>query len=164
MIKKILFLAVLLFSMASSAQKLIYKSNGNVTDAENNKIAPDQVRTLLAYNHKLLEQYNAGRTKKTVGNVLIIGGIGMLATDVLVEMFSPVDFDEDYGVKKRYPSALTYIGAAAIVIAIPVKIGFSKKIKNVVAQHNTFMEASGYQPKLDFITNTNGVGLRLTLN
>ncbi len=164
MFKKILFVVVLFFSIHSGAQKMTYKSNGNIRDAENNKISPDKVRALLAYNDKLLAEYNAGRTKKTVGNVLIIGGIGMLAADLLIDMYSPQDLDEYYVPEKRYPSALTYIGIASVVIAIPVKIGFSKKIKNVVAQHNAFMEASGFEPKLEFITNNKGVGLRLTLN
>jgi hypothetical protein len=62
-------------SLQSYSQKLIYKSNGNITDTENNKILPDQVRELLKDNEKLLADYNVGRKKKTVGNVLLIGGL-----------------------------------------------------------------------------------------
>ncbi len=94
----------------------------------------------------------------------MIGGLGLLATDVLVELFSPVDTNENNEVKKTYPSTLTYIGAAAVVISIPVKIGFSKKIKNVVEEYNTNKQPTGSLHKMEFISNNNGIGLRLTLN
>lgn len=69
--------------------------------------------------------------------------------------------------KRAKPSVTTYIGLASFVTAIPIKIGFSKKIKNVVSEYNN--EATiGYkqfnEKKLDLITNSNGIGLRLTLN
>lgn len=69
--------------------------------------------------------------------------------------------------KNNYPSLMTYIGIAAIIIAIPIKIGFSKKIKNVVTDYNN-QNATGYkqfnESRLDLITNSNGIGLRMTLN
>ena len=69
--------------------------------------------------------------------------------------------------KNNYPSLMTYIGIAAVIVAIPVKIGFSNKIKNVVTDYNN-QNATGYEqfndPRLDLITNSNGIGLRLTLN
>jgi len=164
MLKKILLLFVVFLSIQSQAQKLIYKSNGNIRDVENNKVSPNNVRALLAKNQNLLDDYNVGRTKKTAGNVLIIGGIGLLVTDILVELYSSPDYDKYYVPKKRYPSALTYIGLAAIVIAIPVKIGFSKKIRNAVDAYNNNIETVGLREKIEFITNNNGVGFRLTLN
>ena len=69
--------------------------------------------------------------------------------------------------RRAKPSAATYIGLAAIVVAIPVKIGFSKKIENVVTDYNN-QATTGFnqlnKQKLDLITNSNGIGLRLTLN
>jgi hypothetical protein len=118
----------------SNAQELIYKSNGNILNAENIKISPDKVRELLANNEKLLQEYNLGRSKKTVGNVLLIGGMGLLAGDLMLGLFSPIDANDLD--KKIYPSTLTYIGLTSVLVAIPVKIGFSKKIKNVVIQYN----------------------------
>jgi hypothetical protein len=69
--------------------------------------------------------------------------------------------------ERNYPSALTFVGLAALAVAIPVKIGFSKKIKNVVNEYN-YQSTLGYNAlnnsKLDLITNANGIGLRLSLN
>lgn len=165
MIKRILFLVFVLSSLQSYSQNLVYKSNGNIRDSENNRISPDKVRELLANNEKLLADYNAGRSKKTAGNILLIGGLGLLATDLLVGVYTPVDINDLN--KKVYPSALTYIGVLAVVIAIPVKIGFSKKIRNVVSDYNN-QKSVGFNQfqyqKMEFITNSKGLGLRLTLN
>jgi hypothetical protein len=152
------------FSLQSFSQSLVYKSNGNILDSEKQKISPDKVRELLANNEKLLSDYNAGRSKKTVGNVLLIGGSALIVTDLITALTTSYGLKD--GSEKGFPTALTYIGVAALIIAIPVKIGFSKKIKSVVSEYNnqkTVGYESNYQ-KLDLITNSNGIGLRLTLN
>lgn len=170
MIKPLFFILLFFCSLQSHSQKLVYKSNGNILNSENQKISPDQVRELLKDNEKLLTDYNVGRSKKTVGNVLIIGGIGLLATDLLIGATSDGNTTvtgNSIQTERNYPSALTYIGVAALIIAIPVKIGFSKKIKNVVTEYNNQM-TTGYnefkKTKLDLITNSNGIGLRFTIN
>ena len=88
---------------------------------------------------------------------MLIGGLGFLATDLAIGANADVQF----------PSALTFVGLAAVVASIPIKIGFSKKIKNVVTYYNN-QSATGFNqynnPKLDLITNSNGIGLRLTIN
>lgn len=175
MIKPLFFLFLFFSSFQSYSQKLVYKSNGTITDIENNKIAPNQVRELLKDNEQLLTEYNDGRSKKTLGNILLIGGLGFLTADLVQGVTAsgisatPIGGGQ-YALqdeKNNYPSLMTYIGIAAIIIAIPVKIGFSKKIKNVVTDYNN-QNASAYtqfnEPSLDLITNSNGIGLRMTLN
>lgn len=175
MIKPLFLLLLFFCSLQSHSQKLVYKSNGTILNSENQKIFPDQVRELLKDNQQLLADYNAGRSKKTVRNILIIGGLGFLTADLIKVVTAsgisatPIGGGQ-YALqeeKNNFPSVLTYIGIAAIIIAIPVKIGFSNKIKNVVTDYNS-QNASGYKqfndPKLDLITNSNGIGLRLTLN
>jgi hypothetical protein len=171
MIKSCFFLFVFLCSLHSFSQKLIYNSNGNILNSENQKITPDQVRELLVNNEQLLADYNAGRSKKTAGNILMTFGIGAMLTDLIVAATTgggvEISYDNTLKQKRYYPTALTYLGAGLFIVAIPVKIGFSKKIRNVVTEYNT-QKATGNldlnKQKLDFITNSNGVGFRLTLN
>lgn len=155
--KRILLITLIFIGFISNAQQLKYKSNGNVRDSENKTIDPDKMRELLADNEKLLESYNSGRSKKTMGNVLLIGGPILIVADLMQGLTADI----------VYPTALTYAGVAALVIAIPVKIGFAKKIRNVVTDYNNQtkvgFEESNYR-KLDLITNSKGIGLRLTLN
>ena len=166
MIKQLFILLFFFCILQSHSQKLVYKSNGTVLNSENQQISPDQVRELLKNNQKLLADYNAGRSKKTIGNVLLIGGsvlIGTALTFALIE-------SEKIQLKnstKNYVQALNIVGLASIIVAVPIKIGFSKKIKNVVNEYN-YQSSLGYnpftKPRLDLITNSNGIGLRFTLN
>jgi hypothetical protein len=157
--KRFLILSIFLISQLFQAQQLEYKGNGNVIDSQKNKISPNKMRELLANNEKLLENYNLGRTKKTVGNVMLIGGLGFLVGVVAKGIFGPINTE--------YPSVLTYIGLSSIVLSIPVKLGFSKRIKNVISDYNSVYKVGYIKPnykKLEIITNTNGIGLSITLN
>lgn len=165
---KQLFVLLFFFCILQShAQKLAYKSYGNILNSENQQISPDQVRELLKDNQKLLADYNAGRSKKTIGNILLIGGSALVIGDLIVGATTDGNTTvtgNSIQTESNYPSALTFVGLAAVAVAIPVKIGFSKKIKNVVTEYNNQL-ATGYnKPKLDLITNSNGIGLRFTLN
>ena len=162
--KFFLMLFLLFANLHSFSQKIIYTSNGNIQNSGKVNISPYQVRELLKDNQKLLNDYNIGRDKKTIGNILLIGGPLLIVTDLMLGLTT--DSGSQNGSQKTYPSVLTYVGFAAIVIAIPVKIGFSKKIKNVVSEFNSLNKV-GFAPddkKLYLISNTNGIGLRMTLN
>jgi hypothetical protein len=158
MVKQLFIFLFLICGLNSFSQKLIYNSNGNILNSENQKIFPDQVRELLVNNEQLLADYNAGRSKKTAGNILLWGGFGMV-----IGYLGRGFYFGDYEIS----SPANIIGIAAIVIAIPVKIGFSKKIENVVTEYNN-QKATGNanfnKQKFDLITNSNGIGFRLTLN
>ena len=171
MIKPLFFLLLFFCSLQSNSQKLVYKSNGNITDTENNRISPHQIRQLLKSNEKLLKDYNIGRTKKTIGNILLISGPVLLVTGTFAYVISGFEsgmhgeyVDES---DRSIPKIIAFVGLAELLIAIPVKIGFSKKIKNVVTDYNN-QNATGYkqfnESRLDLITNSNGIGLRMTLN
>lgn len=170
MLKQLFVLLFFVCSLQSYSQKLVCKSNGNIIDSENNTVSPTRVRELLANNEKLLADYNAGRSKKTIGNVLLIGGFGFMVTDLLIGATTDGNTTVSGNLiqtERNYPSVLTYVGLAALVIAIPVKIGFSNKIQKVVTVYNNKTN-TGYNQnnnqKLDLITNSKGIGLRWTLN
>jgi hypothetical protein len=164
MIKPLFVLLLFFCILQSHSQKLVYKSNGNILNSENQQISPNQVRELLKDNQKLLANYNAGRSKKTVGNVLLYGGMGLFLINTYYQTLSSNSNYNDNNYENGSPFALSIVGLASMAVAIPVKIGFSKKIKNVVTEYNN-QNATGYnKPKLDLITNSNGIGLRFTLN
>lgn len=154
MVKQFFIFLFLCGSFQMFSQELIYKSNGNITDSKNNRISPQKVRELLSKNEKLLSDYNSGRTKKTVGNILLIGGSGLIVADILVGLNADTD----------YPSALTIVGAASVIASIPIKIGFSKKIKNVVDEYNNQSKVGMNSTEIKLITNKYGVGFSVALN
>ncbi|HLF53176.1 hypothetical protein [Flavobacterium sp.] len=152
---KSLVALLLLTSLFSFSQQLTYKSGGNIFDSNNKKISPSEVRQLLADKPGLLNLYNEGRTKKTVGNVLLIGGLGLIVGDLANGATRDV----------VYPAALTYLGVASFIIAIPVKIGFSKKIKTVVEDYNKQLVNNDSKIKIESMslyTNQGGLGIQMT--
>lgn len=162
--KSFIFFFLLFCSVTSFSQTLFYKSNGNILNAANEKISPDQIRELFKENEKLLADYNAGRSKKTVGNVLLYGGLGLFLINTYYQTLSSNSNFNDNNYDNGNPFVLSIVGLASMAVAIPVKIGFSKKIRNVVNDYNNQKATANNKPKLDLITNSNGIGLRFTLN
>jgi len=148
--------ALFLFTVSLSfSQTLTYKSGGKVLDSNNKILSPDEVRELLLNKPQLSDNYNTGRDKKTIGNVLLGAGIGFMVGDLVSGATRDI----------VYPTAFTYIGLAAIAISIPVKIGYSKKIKSAVEGYNK--QVALQDSKLNIETtslyaNQNGFGLRIT--
>ncbi len=161
--KYIFFIFITLLFFNANGQQLVYKSGSKIYNSENKKLSPDEVRGILKVDKNSLGLYNSGRNKKTMGNILLIGGLGFMAADLLNGAMNTTATDTH-----PYPSALTFIGAAAIVASIPVKIGYSKKVQQAVDDFNklhsdkkTIGISNG---KLEFVAKGNGLGLRLTLN
>lgn len=153
-IKIILLLLVCQFSFA---QKLVYKNRGNITDDKGKNLSSNEVRSLLANNETLLEEYNIGRTKKTVGNVLLVGGATLAYVPTVIQLYNG----------KPVSTGLFAVGIVSMLIAIPVKIGFTKKIKHVVSEFNNqklIGETNFKIRSTNFIANSNGLGFRLTFN
>lgn len=148
---------LLLVCQLSLAQKLVYQNRGNIQNDKSNNLTSAEIRTLLINNETLLAEYNAGRTKKTVGNVLLVGGLSLSS----VALASPLFEDKPVSIE------LVAVGFVSVLVAIPVKIGFTKKIKHVVSEYNNLntIGVKNFEVnKLDVIANSNGLGLKLTLN
>jgi hypothetical protein len=121
---KFTFLLLLLSSL--SFAQLTTASRGRVFNSENKQLTVEEVRNLLSTNVPMLDLYDAGRAKKTAGNILLIGGAAAIVADLAT------GFTQD----KQYPTALTFVGATALIVAIPVKIGYSRKIRKAISGYN----------------------------
>jgi predicted phage tail protein len=87
---------------------------------------------LLANDKKTLDLYNAGRTKKTFGNVLIYGGIATMMAKLLVDANSSTSkttnssaYNSPINTKQETRTATGYIiGGAMILGGAIIKAGF----------------------------------------
>ena len=148
---------LLLLCQLSFAQKLVYKNRGNIEDNKGNNLSSAEIRSLIANNETLLAEYNDGRRKKTVGNVLLLGGLSLSAGVLAVQLFEG----------KPVSTGLVAVGFVSLLVAIPVKIGFTKKIKHVVSEFNnqSIVDANNFKVNnLDIIANSNGLGFKLAVN
>lgn len=153
-IKIVLLILICQFSFA---QKLVYKNRGNIKDDNGNYLSSTEVRLLLANNESLLAEYNNGREKKTAGNILLIGGAALAVVPTAIQLYNGQPVSQ----------GILGLGIVSMVVAIPVKIGFTRKIKHVVSEFNSqkAIGVTNFQiQNMDLITNSNGIGFRLTLD
>jgi hypothetical protein len=169
--KRITLIFTVLIPLITFSQQLHYGSGGTVYNLENKKITSEEVRELLSKNTQALELYNQGRNKKTWGNVLFYGGLGLIATNAIVAMNTDNTTVSSYNSSNPYSSPSVQsersnmtpaiIGGVLLVASIPIKIGYPKKIKNAIDIYNHGI-TDNYRAsqKLSFICSNNQLGFR----
>ena len=165
--KPLLLLALFLMTAFSYSQNLTVNGSGNVYDPNGNKWTVKEVQDILYTNPKALELYDEGRSKKTWGNVLLYGGLAAVATNVILNattgppMYSGSPYYSPPKSKATFAPAI--IGAAMIIIAIPVKIGHTKKVKTAIKMYNASLNntSSTTETTMTFTASSNQVGFKL---
>lgn len=156
MFKVQLLIIFALFFICSYGQKLNCDSKGNIYDENGNKYTPENVRYAISSSEAALNLYNSGRDKKSIGNFLMIMGAGFMVGDLVNGALRDV----------QYPTAHTTIGFSSLVLAVPIKLGFSKKIKrsleiyNDTLKGNTSIEVNDFQ----LVFNEQGLGIKFSLD
>ena len=164
--KSVLLLLLILPLLSFSQDALTFKSTSRVFNSDNQKLTPSEIRDLFASNPKALRLYNIGMTKKTIGNGLLYGGISGIIITHLIRVTDSNTTDQ-YGrltIKTR-SNAMYFVSAGIVLIAIPIKIGFSKKIKRAVSIMNQELKnpQTGFNiESTSFISNSNGIGFSIT--
>lgn len=165
--KKSVLLLLIIFSLKSFSQEVFkFKSGGRVL--QNGKIiSPTDIRAQFNYNQNIIDLYDAGRSKKTFGNVLLYGGIGTVLYGLIDDQYFRKTKLDSRGypyVAENNPVGFYVIGGIMIVSAIPIKIGFSNKIRKAVKLMNEDInkQKTTYIESADFIANSNGVGVSIT--
>jgi len=148
----ILFFALLTAGTAFSQE--VSRDHGRFY-VNGQQITTRQTRELLAVNPQALSLFKKGKNKQAIGGILIAVGSALVVGDLVKGLVSDV----------KYPTAMTYIGASALVISIPVLIGKNKKIDEGIELYNKGVTKTlGYQEnnyQLQLIANQNGAGLQL---
>nr|WP_315223543.1 hypothetical protein [uncultured Flavobacterium sp.] len=168
--KKIITAVFLIITATGFSQQLTYRTGGNVYNAENKKINPMEVRALIANNNEALSLYNAGRNKKTWGNVLLYGGSALVVANLLVGLTKDEKYVTTYPGNGYYPSVqaertsftAAIIGGAMILGSIPVKIGYTRKVKSALTKYNDGL-AENNQPayKTTLVASSNQIGIKI---
>ncbi len=160
--KKIALLTLLIFSFLGFSQEAITcKNNGSVFNSSKQKLSSEEVRNLLKDNKEALDLYNVGKTKQTLGNILLYGGISTVVINHLL-LVQNAKNKGDINSSRNIPYI---IGGGLILTAIPIKLGFSKKIKKAVSLINDDLKnpKTGFTiESTSFISNSNGVGFSIT--
>jgi hypothetical protein len=160
--KKIIILFLLVFPFLSFCQDaLTYKGNGCILNSSGQKLTSEQVRSLLIENKEALHLYNVGKTKQMIGNILLYGGIATVTINHLA-LVQNAKNKGDINPSRNIPYI---VGGGLILSAIPIKIGFSKKIKRAITIINDDLRnpKTGFSiESASFVSNSNGVGISFT--
>ena len=172
----ILFLLFLFPFLGFSQDTITYKSGGRVFNSENKKLTTNEVRSLFVNTYEALSLYNSGRTKKTLGNIFLYGGLTTLITKRISDLNKTRVTSTLIGYSNTgTPSynfefhdinrTLYYVGGAMVLVSLPIKIGFSKKIKKAIKLVNEDLKSPKTGFNIDstsFISNSNGFGISIT--
>ena len=164
---KNLIIVVLLFtSLSFSQETYTFKSGGRVFE-NNERLNSIEVNKKFSSNSEILKLYNNGRNRKTAGNLLLWGGIGTGIIKFLSDTNQNVEQDNRGNIKvKQTSNVLYFVTGSMVLIAIPIKIGFQKKIKKSIILMNDEKKKKKQNTGINFesniIANANGVGLKLT--
>jgi len=160
--KKLTILFLLVFPVLIFSQDaMTYKGNGRIFNSNQQKLTSDEVRNLLKENKESLKLYNAGKTKQTLGNILLYGGIATIVTNHLLIVQNAKN-KGDINPNRNIPYI---IGGGLILTAIPIKMGFSKKIKKATTLINDDLKnpKTGFNIETtSFISNSYGFGISIT--
>jgi hypothetical protein len=164
-VKKLLFVVLLNIFISNAQSTYTYGTGGNVLE-NGKKLNSTLVREKFTGNYKLLEMYDAGRNKKTWGNVLFYGGFGLAALNLTLSATAYVGpgSNGQPSVEKVPGPQLAIIGGVLTLVSIPIKVGYPKRIKSAIELMNTTGEVTpkkvAYQ--LNISPSVNGMAIRLT--
>lgn len=161
--KKIVLLFLLVIPLLSFAQDtLTCKSSGRVFNSNQQKLSSEEVKSLLVNNTKALHLYNLGKTKQTLGNILLYGGV----SSVIVKHISMINkHSGTNSLNADTNNVMYFVGGAMVIIAIPIKLGFSKKIKQAISLINEDLKKPNTGLNIEstsFVSNANGFGISIT--
>lgn len=160
--KKIIFMFCLCYKFISFGQDtLTYKNGGRIFNSNNQKLSSIEIKDLFSNNAEALTLYNSGKTKQTVGNVFLFGGFSIVAIHHYTQLQKAKN-RESVSANRNTPYL---VGGLFIVAAIPIKLGFSKKIKKSVELINNDVKKPKTSFNIEsttFVANANGVGFSIT--
>ncbi|MES2864159.1 MAG: hypothetical protein V4666_08585 [Bacteroidota bacterium] len=162
---KILIYAFLFISSLSFSQEIYtFKSGGRVFE-NGKRIKTSQIETYFGHKPEIVRLYKAGRTQKTIGNVFLYGGVSTFIFTHLSKV-SERKIQPNGTFKEASSNTMYFVGAGIALVSIPIKIGYSKKIKKAVGLMNEEVNSQKQNTGLNFETNiiadANGVGLKIT--
>lgn len=164
--KKIILVTLLAINFCFS-QEIYTSKNGKIFE-NGKRINGEYIQTAFGQNKEILNLYRAGKTKQTIGNILFYGGFATLAIKHLSVINksknTEVTMNGPYSMQvkqEEWTNTMYYVSFGMIATSIPVKLGYSKKIKSATSLMNDEIKKQKTNESLNIIYNQNGVGVSL---
>jgi hypothetical protein len=163
--KAVLFCLLLLPFLAFAQETYTYKRGGRIFE-NNVKLTSTQIESYFGSNEKIMSLYNSGRAKKTTGNVLLYVGLSTLILkhiNTINESRLELDSNGSPTFKRTSPT-LYFVGGGLAILSIPIKMGYTKRIKKAVNLMNEEIKnqrTSSNIQATSFLVNSNGIGISI---
>lgn len=150
--KKLLFIFLFVVATTNAQNTFSYETGGHVSE-NGIKLTPTEVREKFIKNYNALEKYDIGRNKKSWGNFFFYGGLVGIGINA---------YTYQAGSLTAGPEMLI-IGGAMVLISIPIKLNYTKRVKESIELMNA---STGNKPKtvayqFNIMPTTNGLALSL---
>lgn len=152
-----LVFALLITSITFCQETYNMRSGGRIFNSKGERL--NSTRVAENFNQEALKLYQAGRTKKTIGNILFWSGL----STVVFKHLSVVN-KHSGNLNATTNNTLYFVGGAMALSSIPIKIGFQNKIRKSVTimnESNSKTDKASIEAT-DLIVNRNGIGISLT--
>lgn len=163
--RTIFLTSLLLLSLTIFSQETYtMKSGGRIFNSKEERLNSTQVTE--HFTQEALKYYKAGRSKKTLGNILFWGGAASIITNTILYYNQPIDY-LDSNRKSLNNNKVTYtffyIGGGLVLASIPIKLGFQNKIRKSVEIMNDYATKSDKASieSTNLLINQNGIGLSI---
>lgn len=139
-----------------------YRSGGRIFDGEQ-KLTRSDIENSYGSNTAIMELYNSGKAKQTWGNVLLYGGVATL----MIKHYTMIQNhpSQNGNVSQKSTNNIAYfVSFGMIAVAIPIKLGYPKKIKKAVELMNQEIQTQNsafHIESLHLISNEKGIGIAL---
>lgn len=162
--KNLIFVFLFISTLSFSQEIYTFKSGGKVFE-NREKINSRQIETYFGHKPEIMKLYKAGKRKKTIGNIFLYGGIATIALKHYKEI-SDNTIDINGRIINQTTNTMYFVGAGIALISIPIKIGYSNKIRKAVSlmneEINSQKQSTGANLETNIIANTDGLGLKFT--
>jgi hypothetical protein len=156
-----LVFTLLITSITFCQETYTMKSGGRIFNSKGERL--NSTKVAENFNQEALKLYKAGRTKKTLGNIFLYGGISTIIITHLSKVKNTgVQSDGTFG--KPTSNTMYFVGAGIVLISIPIKIGFQNRIRKSVTIMNEYNSKTDKVSieSTDLMVNANGIGISLT--
>jgi len=144
-------LLLLLFVCALSRGQQLTYLGGSKFAYGGNKLDARQLEFALHKQPQLLDEYQTAKTKRDIGNVLYVAGTGLAAGSLIAGLTAD-----------HFSAPAAIAGLGAIVIAVPVKAGFRKRMQHVAFAYDQKVAARARFFDVSICATGNAIGLKAT--
>ncbi len=136
------------------SQQIYTSKNGSILE-NGKKINSEYLQSAFGQNQNIINLYNEGKTKQIIGNVLFYGGL----STIIIKHISVINKANNSRGTVSINNTMYFVGLGMVAASIPVKIGYTKKIKTATALMNEEISKQKKEESLNLIINQNGIGI-----